>query len=71
MGKLVVANWKMNKTNDEAEQFIQNLCPLVKKNDQFWICPPATVLSLVFKNLNGIGQVGAQNIYFETKVRQW
>ena len=67
MRKFVIANWKMNKTNTEAVEFINGLRPLIEEKDNVWVCPPATALSIVHDALKGAGEVGAQNIYYENK----
>ena len=59
MGKLVVANWKMNKTIGEAEAFCAGFD---KKADNFIICCPATLIKPVFDLLKNGNKVGAQNI---------
>ena len=66
--KLIVANWKMNKTIEEAVSFVKELKILVKneKNIDIVICPQFTALQSVAKELIGSNiKLGAQNMYFE------
>ncbi len=68
MKKLIAANWKMNKTVEEAVSFIREFKKLVEnaKNVEIVVCPPFTALQAVSDELKGssIG-LGAQNMYFE------
>ena len=59
MKKLVVANWKMNKTISEAEAFCAGFD---KKADNYIICCSATLIKPVFDLLKNGNKVGAQNI---------
>ncbi|MCR5553509.1 MAG: triose-phosphate isomerase [bacterium] len=59
MGKLVVANWKMNKTIGEAEEFCSHFN---KKADNYIICCSATLIKSVFDCLKNSNNIGAQNI---------
>lgn len=68
MSKFVVANWKMNKNNDEARAFCKVFLKQInKRTNNFCICPPHTCLATVSECLRGVGMVGAQNVYFATK----
>ncbi|MBQ8699584.1 MAG: triose-phosphate isomerase [Schwartzia sp.] len=67
---IIAGNWKMNKTNTEAEELLKELLPLVEdvKDRAVVVCPPATALSLAVKKVGtdavNIG-VGAQNVHWE------
>lgn len=66
----IAANWKMTKTIEETEAFINAFIPLVKDiNDvDILLAPPFTALSAasgLLKNTNI--KLGAQNVYFEEK----
>ena len=66
---IIAGNWKMNKTNAEAEALLKELLPLVEdvKDRAVVICPPATALTLAAKKVGpsaNIG-VGAQNVHWE------
>ena len=67
MKKLIVANWKMNKTVAESVSTANELKKLVgkKNNADVVLCPAFTALQPVAKELNGsnIG-LGAQNMHF-------
>lgn len=61
---ILAANWKMNKTQAEAQNFIQELSKTAFKPDrEVVLCPPFTALNA----LSGIKEVklGAQNMHFE------
>lgn len=60
---IIAANWKMNKTALEAEEFLNQLKNAELKHDRTAvICPPFTLLPL-FKG--GEVKYGGQNIYWE------
>ncbi len=65
---IVVGNWKMNKTPEEAVQLVAELKPLVAGIEavEIGICPPFVCLTEASKLLKGtnIG-LGAQNMYWE------
>ncbi|RKY72345.1 MAG: triose-phosphate isomerase [Candidatus Latescibacterota bacterium] len=65
---IVVGNWKMNKTPEEAVQLVKELKPLVAGIEavEIGVCPPFVCLTEVNKLLKGtnIG-LGAQNMYWE------
>ena len=68
MKKLITANWKMNKTIQEAVSTAKELKKLVKdaKNAEVVICPPFTALQAVGKELRKSNiKLGAQNMHFE------
>lgn len=68
--KLLIANWKMNKTISEAVSSAKELKKLLhnEKNAEIVICPPFTALEAVSKELKGSNRffkLGAQNMHFE------
>jgi triosephosphate isomerase len=66
--KLIVANWKMYKTPDEARAFVQAFAPLVAGHtrDEIVLCPPFVDLAAVADALRGSTiAVGAQNMSWE------
>ena len=68
MKKLIAANWKMNKTADEAVSFIKEFRKLVnnEKNVDVVICPPFTGLNAVSDELKKSNiKLGAQNMHHE------
>ncbi|MBI2658858.1 triose-phosphate isomerase [Candidatus Woesearchaeota archaeon] len=68
MKKLVAANWKMNKTIEEAISFVKEFKKIIKneKNAEIIICPPFTALAALSKELkNSKINLGAQNMHFE------
>lgn len=65
---LIAANWKMTKTIEETEEFINAFLPMVKDiNDvDILIAPPFTSLSAAAKLLKGSNVIlAAQNVYHE------
>ncbi|HLC60850.1 MAG TPA: triose-phosphate isomerase [Candidatus Nanoarchaeia archaeon] len=69
MKKLIVANWKMNKTVAEAVSTADELKKLAgkEKNVDLVICPAFTALYAVAKELIGSNiKLGAQNMHFES-----
>ncbi len=68
--RLIAANWKMNKTISETEEYIKNFIPLVKDvNDrEILLCPPFTSLQVAGELLKGTNiRLGAQNCFYEKK----
>ena len=68
MKKLIAANWKMNKTSEEAVFFVKIFKDLVKdaRNVDIVLCPPYTSLHALSKELKGSNiKLGAQNMHFE------
>jgi len=67
---IIAGNWKMNKTNAEAVDLVNELIPLVKdvSDVEIVICPPFTALSEVYRVIDGTNiLLGAQDVYFEEK----
>ena len=64
---LVAANWKMNKTNAEAREFMQALLPGAKDvagDVDIVVCPPYTALHTVTElSRESQVRVGAQNMH--------
>ncbi len=70
MRKIVIAgNWKMYKTQAEAQEFLQGFLPHLEETPQgreVILCPPFTNLSGLSKSLHGsLIQLGAQNVHWE------
>lgn len=62
---VVAANWKMNKTQGEARQFVADFLPRAKAIEgvEMVICPPFTALAAVAEGLRGVPVgLGAQNM---------
>ena len=67
---LVVANWKMNKTNSEASDFFDRLTANEEafSSIEIVICPSFVALERAKSLLNeSVIKIGAQNIYKENK----
>ena len=65
---LIVANWKMYKSVDQVNEFLQAFAPLVKGHDrdQIVICPPFVYLGPVTGALRGTSILtGAQDMFWE------
>ena len=68
MEKLIVANWKMNKTVEESTLFVKEFKKLVKdeRNIEIVICPPFTSLHAVADEIKKSSiKLGAQNMHLE------
>lgn len=67
---LIVANWKMNKTTEETEDFIHSFLPMVKKitDVDILIAPPFTSLVTASQLLKATNiRLSAQNVFYEEK----
>ncbi|MBE9175533.1 triose-phosphate isomerase [Synechocystis salina LEGE 06155] len=70
MRKIIIAgNWKMHKTQAEAQAFLQEFKPLIEdaaESREVVLCVPFTDLSAMSQQLHG-GRVrlGAQNVHWE------
>ena len=65
---LIAGNWKMHKTQREAEEYIQALLPLLSgvQGVQVAICPPFTDLHAIVESARGsLVEVFAQNMHQE------
>lgn len=66
--KLIVGNWKMNKTSSDGLQLSQEIVGAVGKitDVEIVLCPPFTALESVAKALDGSNvKLGAQNMHHE------
>lgn len=67
---LIVANWKMNKSLKDAEQYGQELLPLLAgyTGVEVVVCPPFTSITAMSRIFSGSEiRVGAQNLFWEMK----
>jgi len=66
----ISANWKMNKTIEETEEFINSFLPMVKDITavDILIAPPFTSLQSAARLLKATNvKLGAQNVFYEEK----
>jgi triosephosphate isomerase len=66
--KVIAANWKMNKTPDQARDFFHHFLPLVANHerDEIVVCPPSIDLCVAIDAVKGSSiAIGAQNLYWE------
>ncbi|MEW6418993.1 MAG: triose-phosphate isomerase [Nitrospirota bacterium] len=66
----IAANWKLNKTISETQEFISRLIPAVKdlSDVDIVIAPPFTSLCVAAEKLKGTNiMLAAQNIFYEEK----
>ena len=66
--KLIVANWKMYKTPEQAQAFVSAFLPFVweHERDDMVLCPPFTAIPAVVDAVRGSRiAVGAQNMFWE------
>ena len=66
--KLIVGNWKMNKTSGDAVSLVREITSLVGRRSDVdvVVCPPFTALEGVSKALDGtVVKLGAQNMHPE------
>lgn len=66
--KIIIGNWKMNKTIEESLNLVEELNQELKNENEIdiVICPPFISLSEVKKKLeNSSMELGAQNIFWE------
>jgi triosephosphate isomerase len=67
---IIAGNWKMNKTADEAVDFVRQIRVGLNniRNVESVVCPPFVALSSVAEVLKATRiSVGAQNMYYELK----
>ncbi len=65
---LIAGNWKMHKTNDEAEALAKGILNALSNENSVdvAICPPFTALERVAKVIDGSKiALGAQNVFWE------
>ena len=68
MKEMIAANWKMNKTVNEAISFMEALMEVDFKDREVLVCPPFTALSEVSGVISESDiLLGAQNMHFEEK----
>ncbi len=68
--RLIAANWKMNKTVSETEEYLRRFLDILKSfgDREVLICPPFTSLHVASRILKGTGvRLGAQNCHFEKR----
>ena len=66
----IAANWKMNKTVSETQEFISKFIPVVKdlRNVDIAIAPPFTSLIVAAENLKNTDiLLSAQDVFYEEK----
>jgi triosephosphate isomerase len=66
--KVMAANWKMNKTPDEARQFFNEFLPLVTghERDEIVVCPPYTDAAVAIEAARGTNvAIGVQNVHWK------
>jgi triosephosphate isomerase len=66
--KLIVANWKMYKTPDQAREFFRDFLPLVTGHirDQIVVCPPDIDLAVALDSAKGSNvSIGGQNVHWK------
>jgi len=68
---LIAGNWKMHKTNSEAEKFARRLVELIggsTEEVEVAFCPPFTALEVVAEVVKDTGiSIGAQNMHYENE----
>jgi triosephosphate isomerase (TIM) len=69
--KIIAGNWKMYKTQAEADEFLQGLLPQIESTPddrEIVVCVPYTCLDRMSKSLHGSRiQLGAQNVHWATE----
>ncbi len=66
--KLIAANWKMNKTPDEALPYFREFLPLVAghSRDEIVVCPPYTDVQVAIEAARGSNvAIGVQNVHWK------
>ncbi|MBI4698868.1 MAG: triose-phosphate isomerase [Nitrospirae bacterium] len=66
----IAANWKMNKTVGETEEFIQSFIPMIEgiTDADILIAPPYTSLGAAFRLLQTTNiKLAGQNVHYEEK----
>ena len=62
---IIAGNWKMNKTRDEALEFIYQINQQMPSIIDAVICAPHVLLRCLVKRQGDILKIGAQNMYYE------
>jgi triosephosphate isomerase len=68
--KVIAANWKMNKTSQEARDFFRDFLPLVAghERDEIVVCPPYTSVDAAIAASQGSGiAIGVQNVHWKAE----
>jgi triosephosphate isomerase len=68
--KLMAANWKMNKTPDEARDYLREFLPLVAGHDrdEIVVCPPYTDVAVAIEMASGTSvAIGVQNVHWKAE----
>lgn len=68
--KLITANWKMNKTPDQARDFFRDFLPLVDGHDRdkIVVCPTYLAVDAAVAATKGSNvAIGAQDLYWQTE----
>jgi triosephosphate isomerase (TIM) len=68
--KLITANWKMNKTPDQARDFFRDFLPLVDGHDrdEIVVCPTYLAVDAAVAATKGSNvAIGAQDLYWQTE----
>jgi triosephosphate isomerase len=66
--KLIAANWKMNKTPDQARDFFRDFLPLVQGHDrdEIVVCPTYLAIdAAVHAAMGSTVAIGAQDLYWQ------
>jgi len=66
--KLIAANWKMNKTPDQALDFFRDFLPLVEghERDEIVVCPTYLAIDAAVRAAEGTNvAIGAQDLHWE------
>jgi triosephosphate isomerase len=66
--KLMAANWKMNKTPAETQDYLREFLPLVKDHhrDELVVCPPYTDVAVAIEAARGTNvAIGVQNVHWK------
>jgi triosephosphate isomerase (TIM) len=66
--KMMAANWKMNKTPDEAEKYFREFLPLVAGHtrDEIVVCPPYTDVAVAIEAVRETDiAIGVQNVHWK------
>jgi triosephosphate isomerase len=66
--KLIAANWKMNKTPDQARDFFHDFLPLVQGHDrdEIVVCPTYLAIdAAVHAAMGSTVAIGAQDLYWQ------
>jgi triosephosphate isomerase (TIM) len=66
--KMMAANWKMNKTPDEAREYFREFLPLVAGHtrDEIVVCPPYTDAAVAIEAARGTTvAIGVQNVHWK------